>query len=140
MCYQVDEEKHRISLGMKNSYLMGETVVQIPLDEGSNEPYGDRMKSMSTTNSSLLGPLNIEVEYETDQLPILSQAEERAYIPPLDVVLDDFDQLEENNTNSNSEEGANKKDALNEKQLRREKKKAKEERLIYDACIYFAFV
>ncbi|CAK8570928.1 unnamed protein product [Lathyrus sativus] len=125
---KVDEEKHRISLGMKKSYLMGETVVQIPLDKGSNIPNGDEMKSMSATNSSLLGPLNIEVEYETDQLPILSQAEERAYIPPLDVVLDDLDQLEENNTNNISEEGANKKDALNEKQLRHEKKKAKEER------------
>ncbi|XP_058758623.1 rRNA biogenesis protein RRP5-like [Vicia villosa] len=124
---KVDEEKHRVSLGMKNSYLMGETVVQIPLDERSNEPNGDGIKSMSTTNSSLLGPLNTEVEYETDQLPILSQAEERAYIHPLDVVLDDFDQLEENNTNSTSKSG-NKKDALTEKQIRHEKKKAKKER------------
>lgn len=127
MCYQVDEEKHRVSLGMKNSYLMGETVVQIPLDEQSNEPNGEGIKSMSTTNSSLLGPVNIEVEYETDQLPILSQAEERAYINPLDVVLDDFDQLEENNTNSTSKGGI-KKDALNEKQIRREEKMAKKER------------
>ncbi|WJX11337.1 hypothetical protein P8452_01962 [Trifolium repens] len=125
---KVDEERHRISLGMKNSYLRGETVLQIPLDEGSNEPIADGMKSTSSTNSILLGPSNMDVEYETDQFPILSQAEERAYIPPLDVALDDFDQFELNNTNSHSEEGANEEGVLNEKQKRREKKKAKEER------------
>ncbi|PNY04593.1 protein RRP5, partial [Trifolium pratense] len=124
---KVDEERHRISLGMKNSYMRGETVLQIPLDEGSNEPIEDGMKSTSSTNNILLGPSNMDVEYETDQFPILSQAEERAYVPPLDVALDDFDQFEVNNTNSHSE-GANEEGVLNEKQKRREKKKAKEER------------
>jgi rRNA biogenesis protein RRP5 len=120
---------------MKNSYMRGETVLQIPLDEGSNEPIADGMKSTSSTNSILLGPSNMDVEYETDQFPILSQAEESAYIPPLDVALDDFDQFELNNTNSHSEEGANEEGVLNEKQKRREKKKAKEER--FDMMLEF---
>ena len=115
---------------MKDSYMKGETVLQIPLDEGSDEPIADGMKSISSTSSRLLGPSNMDIEYETDQFPILSQAEERAYIPPLDVALDDFDQFEVNNTNSHSEEAVNEEGSLNEKQKRREKKKAKEERLI----------
>ncbi|XP_004514152.1 rRNA biogenesis protein RRP5 [Cicer arietinum] len=117
---KVDEERHRISLGMKNSYLRGETVVQTPLEEGSIEPIADGMKSTSSTN--------MIVECETDQFPILSQAEERAYIPPLDVALDDFDQYDVNNTNINSKELKNEEGALLEKLKRREKKKAKEER------------
>lgn len=107
---------------MKNSYLRGETVVQTPLEEGSIEPIADGMKSTSSTN--------MIVECETDQFPILSQAEERAYIPPLDVALDDFDQYDVNNTNINSKELKNEEGALLEKLKRREKKKAKEERLI----------
>lgn len=139
--YQVDEERHRISLGMKDSYIKGETVLQIPLDEGSDEPIADGIKSTSSINSSLFGASNIDVEYETDQFPILSQAEERAHIPPLDVALDDFDQFDVNNTNSQREEGANEESTLHEKQKKREKKKAKEERLIkciYLFCICFA--
>lgn len=104
-------------------------MLQSPLEEESDEPIADEMKSTSL-NSSMLGTSNIGVECETDQFPILSQAEERAYIPPLDVALDDFDQLDVNNTNGQSKEGVNEEDTINEKQKRREKKKAKEERLI----------
>ncbi|XP_061360719.1 rRNA biogenesis protein RRP5 isoform X2 [Gastrolobium bilobum] len=118
---KVDEERQRISLGMKNSYMEDETVLQIPLEEGSDEPIADGM------NSSLLETSNIDVEGEIDHFTILSQAEERAYIPPLDVDLDDCDQFDINNTNSQSEEHANE-GTRDEKQKRREKKKTKEER------------
>jgi len=126
----VDEERHRISLGMKNSYMRGETVLQIPSKEESDEPIVDGMKSITSMNSSLFGTSNIDVEDEINQFPILSQAQERADIPPLDVALDDFDQFDANNANSQSEEHANEEDIVNEKHKRREKKKAKEERLI----------
>lgn len=115
---------------MKNSYMTSETLQQIPLEEGSNEPIADQMKSTSSANSSLLGTSIIDIECEDDQFAILSQVEERAYIPPLDVTLDDFDQFGGNNTNSLIEEGANEEDTSQEKQKRREKRKAKEERLI----------
>ncbi|KAL2998416.1 hypothetical protein AAZX31_09G097500 [Glycine max] len=125
---KVDEERHRISLGMKNSYMRGETVLQIPSKEESDEPIVDGMKSITSMNSSLFGTSNIDVEDEINQFPILSQAQERADIPPLDVALDDFDQFDANNANSQSEEHANEEDIVNEKHKRREKKKAKEER------------
>ncbi|KAL2664252.1 hypothetical protein AAZV13_02G147900 [Glycine max] len=125
---KVDEERHRISLGMKNSYMRDETMLQIPSEEESDEPITDGMKSITSMNSSLLGTSNIDVEDEINQFPILSQVQQRADIPPLDVPLDDFDQFDVNNTNSQSEEHANEEDIVNEKHKRREKKKAKEER------------
>lgn len=115
---------------MKNSYMRGETVLQIPSKEESDEPIVDGMKSITSMNSSLFGTSNIDVEDEINQFPILSQVQQRADIPPLDVPLDDFDQFDVNNTNSQSEEHANEEDIVNEKHKRREKKKAKEERLI----------
>ena len=128
ICYQVDEERHRISLGMKNSYMGDEPAHEI--HQGSDEPVADGMKSVTLMNSSLLGTSDIEIEGENDQLPILSQAEERASIPPLDVALDDFDQFDVNNTDGQSEVHANEEDTIDEKKKRREKKRAREERSI----------
>ncbi|KAK7345187.1 hypothetical protein VNO77_15745 [Canavalia gladiata] len=125
---KVDEERHRISLGMKNSYMRDETVLQTPSEEGSDEPIADGMKSITFTNSSLLGTSNIDVDNEIDQLPILSQAQERADVPPLDVALDDLDQFDIKNTSSQSEEHEKQEDTTTEKHKRHEKKKAKEER------------
>ncbi|XP_027363474.1 rRNA biogenesis protein RRP5 [Abrus precatorius] len=125
---KVDEERHRISLGMKNSYMRDEAVLQTPSKEGSDEPIADGMKSLTFINSSFLGSSNIDVEDEIDQFPILSQAQQRADVPPLDVALDDFDQFNVNHTISQSEEHAKEEDTINEKHKRHEKKKAKEER------------
>ncbi|RDY08514.1 rRNA biogenesis protein RRP5, partial [Mucuna pruriens] len=124
---KVDEERQRISLGMKDSYMRDDTELQIPSKEGSDEPITDGMKSITSMDSSLLGTSNIDVEDEIIQFPILSQAQERADIPPLDVALDDLDQFDVNNANIQSEEHANE-DTKNEKHKRREKKKVKEER------------
>ncbi|AES71028.1 S1 RNA-binding domain protein [Medicago truncatula] len=70
---KVDEERHGISLGMKDSYMRGKTVLQIPSDEGSDEPIADGMKSISSTSR----PSNMDIDSETDQFPILSQAQIR---------------------------------------------------------------
>lgn len=125
---KVDVERHRISLGMKNSYMRDEIMSQIPSEEESDKPIANGMKSITSMNSSFLGTLNMDVEDEINQFPILSQAQERADIPPLDVSLDDCDQYGVNNTISQSEGHANEEDTKKEKHKRREKKKAKEER------------
>lgn len=125
---KVDEERHRISLGMKNSYMRDESVPQIQSEEESDEPMADGMKSITSMHSSLLGTSNMDVEAEINQFPILSQAQEREDIPPLDVALDDCDQFDVNNATGQSEEHANYEDTIKEKHKRREKKKAKEER------------
>ncbi|CAJ1967373.1 unnamed protein product [Sphenostylis stenocarpa] len=126
---KVDEERLRISLGMKNSYMRDGNLLQIASKEGSDELIAaDGMKSITSMHSSLLGTSSIDVEDEINLFPILSQAQERGDVPPLDVSLDDFDQINVNNSNNQSEEHANAKDTINEKNKRREKKKAKEER------------
>lgn len=107
-----------------------ETVHETPLEEGSDEPIADGMKSVTSIHDSLIGTSNIDIEGDIDQFPILSLAEERAYIPPLDVALDENDQFDVNNTNSLSEDPAKEEATLHEKQKRHEKKKAKEERFI----------
>lgn len=103
---------------------------QIPSEEESDKPVANGIKSITLMNSSFLGTLNMDVEDEINQFPTLSQAQERADIPPLDVSLDDCDQFGVNNTISQSEEHANEEDTIKEKHKRREKKKAKEERSI----------
>jgi len=122
----VDEERHRISLGMKSSHMRDRTLLQIA---SKDEPFEDVMKSITSTHS-FLKTSNIDVEDEINQFPILSRAEDRGDIPPLDVSLDDFDQIDVNNANSHSEENANEEVIIKEKHKRHEKKKAKEERSI----------
>ncbi|KAK7354984.1 hypothetical protein VNO80_14229 [Phaseolus coccineus] len=121
---KVDEERHRISLGMKSSYMRGGTLLQIA---SKDELFEDVMNSI-TSMHSFLKTSNIHVEDESNQFPILSRAEDRGDIPPLDVSLDDFDQIDANNANSHSEENANEEVIIKEKHKRHEKKKAKEER------------
>lgn len=126
----MDEERHRISLGMKNSYMTDGTLLQIASKEGSDELIeADGMKSITSMHSSL-ETSNIGSDDEMNQFPILSRSQDRGDIPPLDVSLDDFDQIDVNNANSHSKEHGNEEVIIHEKNKRREKRKAKEERLI----------
>ncbi|XP_014514109.1 rRNA biogenesis protein RRP5 [Vigna radiata var. radiata] len=125
---KVDEERHRISLGMKNSYMTDGTLLQIASKEGSDELIeADGMKSITSMHSSL-ETSNIGSDDEMNQFPILSRSQDRGDIPPLDVSLDDFDQIDVNNANSHSKEHGNEEVIIHEKNKRREKRKAKEER------------
>lgn len=126
---QVDEERQRIALGMKNSYMSNESALEVPLEQKSDEPVSDKMKSAPAMKSSLPDTKIMSIEVENDDCPIFSQAEARASIPPLDVTLEDFDQFDVNNTNGQNQEHANE-DIIDEKQKRRAKNKAKEERLV----------
>jgi len=138
----VDEERHRVSLGMKNSYMMDGTLLQIMSKEGSDELIeADGLKSI-TSMHSLLETSNLAADDEVNQFPILSGSLDRGDVPPLDVSLDDFDQIDVNNANSQSKEHGNEEVIIHEKNKRREKKKAKEERSVKCYLIYlflFAF-
>ncbi|KAE9590105.1 putative ribosomal protein S1 [Lupinus albus] len=116
---KVDEERQRISLGMKSSYMGDDSDLEMTSEQGSEEPVPD---------SSLLETGNEDIEGEAGQFPILSQAKERASILPLEVVLDDLDEFDVSNNNTQSEVQANEKSTIDEKQKRREKVKAKKER------------
>ncbi|MED6145261.1 hypothetical protein PIB30_023503 [Stylosanthes scabra] len=125
---KVDEVRQRVSLGMRNSYMRDEAAQGIASDQQSDEPRADRMKSLALMTSSFPGTSDMETLDEIDQPPILSRAEERASIPPLDVSLDELDNIDINNTNPQTEEHSNEEGTIDEKKKRREKKKAKEER------------
>jgi rRNA biogenesis protein RRP5 len=89
----VDEERRRISLGMKNLDVRDE--MNSSKEEESDEEMSEN-ESMDDSNaqikiiseSSLLGIHNIDIECQNER-SILAQAESRASIPPLEVALDD---------------------------------------------------
>lgn len=135
---QVDEERQRISLGMKNSYMRDEPFLDVSLEQESAEPVADETKSIPSMNKSLLDTKIVNIEDENDQCPIFSQAEARASVLPLDVTVEDFDESYVNNSNNQNQEQVNE-DNVDEKQKRRARKKAKEERFVH-ACSYLVFV
>lgn len=89
----MDEERRRISLGMKNLDVRDE--MNSSKEEESDEEMSEN-ESMDDSNaqikiiseSSLLGIHNIDIECQNER-SILAQAESRASIPPLEVALDD---------------------------------------------------
>ncbi|CAK7342217.1 unnamed protein product [Dovyalis caffra] len=95
---KVDEERRRISLGMKDLDVQDDM-------HSSKEESDEEMSengSMDDTNalkmfpeSSLLGIQNMDVECENEH-SILAQAESRASIPPLEVTLDDTEHSQPN--------------------------------------------
>ncbi|XP_065857406.1 rRNA biogenesis protein RRP5-like [Euphorbia lathyris] len=124
---KVDEERHRISLGMKdleNGNYVGilpsekETAVAISEDDGTDDD-GDN-KSL---DSSSHGLEMMDFELENEEPSLLIQAEARASVPPLDVTLDDVEQSDTDDVVDQNQEHIDE-----EKNNRRAKKKAKEER------------
>ncbi|XP_024014881.1 rRNA biogenesis protein RRP5 isoform X2 [Eutrema salsugineum] len=129
---KLDEEKRRISLGMKSSYLMnGDDVeAQPPSEENANEgsmecdPINDS-KSRVLAAVGDFGFQETTGERHNGTSLVLAQVESRASIPPLEVDLDDIEESDfDNNQNQEKLQGANK----DEKSKRREKQKDKEER------------
>ncbi|KAJ6870677.1 rRNA biogenesis protein RRP5 [Populus alba x Populus x berolinensis] len=91
---KVDEERRRISLGMKNLDVrddMNSSKEESDEEMSENESMDDSNAQIKIIpESSLLGIHNIDVECQ-NELSILAQAESRASIPPLEVALDDME-------------------------------------------------
>lgn len=89
---KVDEERRRISLGMKNLDVrddMNSSKEESDEEMSENESMDDSNAQIKIIpESSLLGIHNIDVECQNER-SILAQAESRASIPPLEVALDD---------------------------------------------------
>ncbi|MBA0650878.1 hypothetical protein Goklo_018256, partial [Gossypium klotzschianum] len=129
---KLDEERHRISLGMKNSYFTDDIDFQITEQEESDEDIeetgvadddaDDEARSILLTDST-----GMDIEYRSGVSDVLAQAESRASIPPLDVTLDDIEHSDMENFISENQEN-NEVTAIDEKSKRQAKKKAKEER------------
>ncbi|KAL5741947.1 hypothetical protein ACOSP7_028679 [Xanthoceras sorbifolium] len=127
---KVNEEKRRISLGMKSSYFKDDTALQIASEEESDESIEEtdvHDKSLILSDSSSFAVQNMVVECENGEPLVLAQAESRASVPPLEVTLEDIEESEIDNVVSQSQEHIDEADMAVEKK-KRSNKKAKEER------------
>ncbi|KAL0817225.1 rRNA biogenesis protein RRP5 isoform X1 [Brassica napus] len=128
---KLDEEKQRISLGMKSSYFMNDDDVkaQPPSEENAKEdsmecdPIND-LKSGVLAAVGNFGFQETGSERQSGTSLVLAQVESRASIPALEVNLDDIEEAGFDNDQNEKLQGVDK----DEKSKRREKQKDKEER------------
>lgn len=129
----MDEERHRISLGMKNLDVRDD--MNSSKEEESDEEMSEN-ESMDDSNaqikiipeSSLLGIHNIDVECQNER-SILAQAESRASIPPLEVALDDTEHSQPDDVLLQNQGHIDEADTMVKKN-KQEKKKPKKLRSI----------
>ncbi|XP_010317858.1 rRNA biogenesis protein RRP5 [Solanum lycopersicum] len=143
---KVDKERHRISLGMKNSYIndatSGETYARPSSGHAVN---GDALpigiQSTSSPESSSQGREDLDDESVDGKDLFLAEVESRASIPPLEVPLDDTENLDMGDvvnqnsggatTNFGTSDDKNQKHvAKKAKRLREQEIRAAEERLL----------
>ena len=132
--FQVDAERNRISLGMKDFYVLDNDDTQEPSEQENDEDSEDAepledAKVISFPDSGFPGLQSMDVDSENPEIPALAQAESRASIPPLEVTLDDTDQSYVDNTMSQKQEqGIDMGGDPDVKGKKQAKRKAKEER------------
>ncbi|KAJ6749871.1 hypothetical protein OIU85_000496 [Salix viminalis] len=124
---KVDEERRRISLGMKNLDVQDEMDSskeesdEEMSENDSNDGSNAQIKIFS--ESSLLGIHNIDVECQNEH-SILAQAESRTSIPPLEVTLDDMEHSHPVDVLSQNQGHLDEADTMVNKK-KQEKKKSK---------------
>ncbi|XP_021893902.1 rRNA biogenesis protein RRP5 isoform X2 [Carica papaya] len=128
---KVDEERHRVSLGMKGSYLRDNIDLQMSPKQESKEAVtedGSGEGNITFQESGANGVQMTDALCEKEASLVLAQMESRASVPPLDVTLDDREHSEDDNLPCQSQKLIKEADAVDERKDRWEKKKAKEER------------
>ncbi|KAJ4970564.1 hypothetical protein NE237_003663 [Protea cynaroides] len=129
---KVDEERNRVSLGMKSSYIRDDTSSHVLSNQNNFEVVdgngaSDGSQISMPEENILCGIQDAEAVFESGECPILAQAESRASILPLEVALDDMEDSDSDNM-IRTQEHVNEADTLNEKNKRSAKRKVKEER------------
>lgn len=142
---KVDKERHRISLGMKNSYIndatSGETYTRPSSGYAVNgDALSIGLESTSSPESSSQGREDLDGESVDGKDLFLAEVESRASIPPLEVPLDETENLDMGDVfNQNSGDATNfgtsddknqKHVAKKAKRLREQEIRAAEERLL----------
>ncbi|CAK9319362.1 unnamed protein product [Citrullus colocynthis] len=130
---KVDEKRHRIALGMKRSYIGERSELCTNLEEehddvtDGDDIIGDTRLSMDPDSSSTkIKDMDDDLDIIEPEQP-LRLAESRAFVPPLEVTLDDIDETDMVTLCTENKELKSGTDSR-EKNDRREKKKDKEER------------
>lgn len=126
---KVDKERHRIALGMKNSYFTGDTTNdQKPSEHGTSSAIEENHVFEGTGAIIFPGIDDFDIKSDNEKLSVLGKLESRASIRPLDVPLDEIENLVMENVVNQDHENPSAADIMDEKSKKREKKKAKEER------------
>lgn len=126
---KVDAERHRFSLGMKDTYIIEGDNVQEPsrVEAVIENGLTNNTKIISLCESGFLGEHNLDVDCQNMEFPVLAQIESRSSVPPLEVTLDDMDHSDLGNRTDQTHH-IDRVDALDEKSKRLAKKKANEEK------------
>ncbi|XP_016442839.2 rRNA biogenesis protein RRP5 [Nicotiana tabacum] len=142
---KVDKERQRISLGMKNSYFNDATSGETNIRHSSGYPVEGNalsigIESTPSPERSSQERENLDGESVDATDPFLAEVESRASIPPLEVPLDDIENLDEDDivnqdsgdaSNLGTSDEKNKKLAAKKaKRLREQEIRAAEERLL----------
>ncbi|KAL0691315.1 hypothetical protein Bca4012_090994 [Brassica carinata] len=126
---KLDEEKRRISLGMKSSYFVnGDDEKAEPFSEEKANEANMECDPINESESGVLtavGDFGFQKTNSGTSLAI-AQVESRASILPLEVDLDDIEEADLDKNQNQKLQGADK----DEKSKRRERQKDKEERLL----------
>nr|GMD47877.1 rRNA biogenesis protein RRP5 isoform X1 [Ipomoea batatas] len=129
---KVDKDRHRISLGMKNSYFRDDDGEDIQTtsrqsinktDKGNNVLIGTHSTAFPESSSA---DIDVSVVNTTDN--ILTEVESRASIPPLEVPLDDIENSDIDDAVNKNPDHTGGVDTTDEKDKKRAMKKAKKER------------
>ncbi|KZV37907.1 hypothetical protein F511_12189 [Dorcoceras hygrometricum] len=127
---KVDEERKRVSLGMKVSYFKdGETMQTTStqsLDDGIEKNSSVAVSQTLLQRTSALID-NIDLEAESGYHSKLADFENRALVPPLEVPLHDME-IPDNEEDVDDEPNAANAEIIEEKNKKRAKKKAREDR------------
>ncbi|XP_050380953.1 rRNA biogenesis protein RRP5 [Argentina anserina] len=126
---KVDKERHRVSLGMKDLYIMDNSDPTPPkqeLDESiRHADLVDDTKPVMCSVGSFLEDQNVDIDHEIAEFQSLVQAESRASVPPLEVTLDDVGQGDDF---VSKDEELLEVDTVDDKKKKLPKKKARDER------------
>ncbi|KAF5737374.1 protein RRP5 isoform X2 [Tripterygium wilfordii] len=124
---KVDEERRRISLGIKSSYLRDSSEIhssEQEFDKGNGSVEDGDVESLMHTRSSS-PEIQIMGIDGNEECTVLAQAESRSFIRPLEVILDD---IEDSDVHIVASQNQGHIDTVDGKERRQAKKKAKEER------------
>lgn len=118
---QIDEERKRIALGMKKSYI----------EEAKNtedSKCGSTMDSPTSKQEEVSWINDITDQQNDSAEDILIQTDSRALVLPLQVSLDDLENTHMESTNTANQENANEDTEIEKRKDRHVKKKEKKDR------------
>ncbi|KAL9999138.1 putative suppressor of forked, tetratricopeptide-like helical domain superfamily [Helianthus debilis subsp. tardiflorus] len=122
---KIDEERRRISLGMKASYFDTDVGTGTPANHGSDSINENNSESDEETPFEVQEPLILSGNGDH---PMLAEVESRASVLPLDVSLDETEDSPMDDVGAQSPEALDNVTKTSENKVKRTKKKEMEER------------